>query len=61
MWLLLSSRLRRWLLFAVALPAGRFVIHRVATRAAQRNTNRRTSRLARQTDDALARTRRRPV
>jgi hypothetical protein len=37
MWALLSTRLRTWLLVAVALPLLRAILHRLTTRAQTRN------------------------
>jgi hypothetical protein len=36
-WVLLSSRLRTWLLLAVAVPVLRAVVRRLAARTAERN------------------------
>jgi hypothetical protein len=59
MWVLLFTRLRRWL--AVALPGLRLIIHRLAMRSVQqRPTAVSTARLTR-ADNMLSRTRlRRP-
>lgn len=45
MWALLSTRLRTWLLLAVALPLLRAILHRLATRAHSRSPGATTTRL----------------
>ncbi len=52
---LLSTRLRTWLLVAVALPAVRTVIHRVARRANATDPHSRTSRMLTRADTTLTR------
>ncbi len=53
MWALLSTRLRTWLLLAIALPTARAIVHRLAVTADQRNPRATTSRLMRHADTTL--------
>jgi hypothetical protein len=39
MWALLSRRLRRWLLIALALPLARLLVHELAVMARRRDPN----------------------
>jgi hypothetical protein len=59
MWVFLSSRLRTWVLLAVALPVARGVVHRLATASANRNADSVPSRALRGADAGLARVARR--
>ena len=51
MWVLLSSRLRAWLLMAVALPLARLLIHRLAIAADRHDA--RSARLLHRADSAV--------
>lgn len=51
MWVLLSSRLRAWLLMAVALPLARLLIHRLAIAADRHDA--RSARLLLRADSAV--------
>ena len=53
MWVFLSTRLRTWLLLAVALPIVRLVVHRLAVAAGRRDPSARTARLLNQADSAV--------
>jgi hypothetical protein len=53
MWVFLSRRIRMWLLLAVALPLARFLVHRLATAAQQRNPSAPTTRLLGNADSAV--------
>jgi hypothetical protein len=57
MWILLSRRLRAWLILAVAVPVARTLLHRTATRASRRNPNATSTTWLRRADSALARRR----
>ena len=60
MWIFLTRRLRIWLLFAVALPLARTVIHRAAATTSRRNPDSPAASWLRRADSALTqRTRRR--
>lgn len=54
MWLFLSSRIRTWLLLAVALPLARTIIHRAATSASRRDPNSTAASMLRRADSALS-------
>jgi len=54
MWGFLSSRLRTWLLLAIALPLARLLVHRLAVAADRRDVSARTARLLNQADSAVA-------
>ena len=51
MWVLLSARLRTWLLMVVALPLARLLVHRLAVSADRRDA--RSARLLRRADSAV--------
>jgi hypothetical protein len=51
MWVFLSTRLRRWLLMAIALPLARFLVHRLALAADRRDA--RSARLLHRADSAV--------
>ena len=51
MWAFLSRRLRTWLLVAIALPAARLLVHRLAVSADRRDA--RSARLLRRADSAV--------
>ena len=53
MWLLLTGRLRRWLLLVLLLPLARMLVHRLAVAAEQRRPQTRTARALRQADSAM--------
>jgi hypothetical protein len=59
MWALLSTRLRTWLLLAIALPVARSIVHRLAVAAEERNPRGTASTVMRHADAALAATSRR--
>jgi hypothetical protein len=50
----LFSRLRTWLLLAIALPLARLLVHRLAVAADRRDPSARTARLPNQADSAVA-------
>ncbi len=52
---LLSTRLRTWLLLAIALPAVRTLIHRLARRATATDPHSHTSRIFTRADTTLTR------
>ena len=54
MWVFLSSRLRAWLLLAIARPLARLLVHRLAVAAHRRDPSARTERLLNQADSAVA-------
>jgi hypothetical protein len=51
MWALLSTRLRTWLLIAIALPTARVLVHRLAVYADHHDA--RSARLLRRADSAV--------
>jgi hypothetical protein len=53
MWVFLSRRLRMWLLLAIALPAVRVVVRRLAHGADRRNPATKTARTLHHADSAL--------
>ncbi len=53
MWLFLSSRIRTWLLLAVALPLARTIIHRAAASASRRDPNSTAASMLRRADSTL--------
>jgi hypothetical protein len=55
MWLLLSSRLRRWLLLAIALPIGRKAVRRARDASQRLRQGKQRARLLIQGHSALAR------
>ncbi len=55
MWIFLSSRLRRWALFAVLLPLGRFGAQRLAGQLERRNGPTRVTRTLRRVSTPLPR------
>jgi hypothetical protein len=59
MWIFLSSRLRTWLLLAVALPLARTVIRRAAARIGRRNPDSPAASWLQSADSALTRRTRR--
>jgi hypothetical protein len=54
MWVFLFSRLRTWLLLAIALPLAGLLVHRLAVAADRRDPSARTARLLNQADSAVA-------
>lgn len=59
MWLFLSTRLRTWLLFAIAVPAARAGVHLAAERASAADSTSPISRMLARVDAAFARSGRR--
>ena len=55
MWVLLSSRLRTWLLLAIAVPILRSVLRRASTSAARRDPSSTTARALRSAEAGLSR------
>ena len=55
MWVLLSSRLRTWVLLAVAVPILRAVLRRASTSAARRDPNSGAARALRSAEAGLSR------
>lgn len=53
MWVFLSTRLRRWMLLAIALPLARLLVHRLALAAERRDPSARTARALHQADSAV--------
>jgi len=53
MWVFLSTRLRRWVLLAIALPLARLLVHRAALAAERRDPAARTARALHQADSAV--------
>jgi|HubBroStandDraft_4_1064222.scaffolds.fasta_scaffold382517_3 hypothetical protein len=53
MWMLLSRRLRAWVLLSIALPLARVLVHRLALAAERRDPSARTARALRQADSAV--------
>jgi hypothetical protein len=45
MWVFLSTRLRIWLLLAIALPLARLLVHRLAVADERRDPSARTAKL----------------
>jgi hypothetical protein len=53
MWMFLSRRIRTWLVLAVALPAMRTLVHKVAIREQRRSPETTPARLLGRADSAL--------
>lgn len=53
MWVFLSARLRTWVVLAVALPAARLLVHRLARAAERHDPSTRTARALHQADSAV--------
>jgi hypothetical protein len=53
MWVFLYSRLRKWLLLAIALPLGRLLVHRLAVAAEDHDPSARSAKLLRRADSAV--------
>ena len=53
MWIFLSTRLRIWLLLAIALPLARLLVHRLAVADERRDPSARTAKLLHQADSAV--------
>ena len=53
MWMFLTTRLRRWVLLAIALPTARLIVHRVALAAEHRDPSTRTARALHRADSAV--------
>jgi hypothetical protein len=54
-WVLLSSRLRTWLLLAIAVPVLRVVLRRASASAARRDPSSTTARALRSAEAGLSR------
>lgn len=54
MWVFLSSRIRTWVLLAVALPLTRGLVHKIAASTQHRHPDARASRVLGRTDTAVA-------
>jgi hypothetical protein len=54
MWALLSRRLRRWLLIAVALPVARLLVHELAVIARRRNPHATITQVLATADSAVS-------
>lgn len=54
MWLLLSTRLRTWLLITVGVPLARMLLHRIATLTARRAPDGQAARVLGRADSTLA-------
>jgi hypothetical protein len=61
MWLLLSTRLRTWLLIAVALPLARTLVHRAAASTQRRRPGTALTTWLHRTDATLTAASRRPA
>ena len=53
MWAFLSTRLRTWLLFAIAVPVVRFVVNRVARREQQARPGARSTKALVRADSTI--------
>ena len=53
MWLLISKKIRTWLLLTAGLPLTRLAVHRLAVAADRHDDSARTSRALHQADSAL--------
>jgi hypothetical protein len=53
MWLLISKRIRTWLLLTVGLPLTRLAVHRLAVAADRHDESARTTRALRKADSAI--------
>lgn len=53
MWMLLSRRLRAWVLLSIALPLARVLVHRLALTAERHDPSARTARALRRADSAV--------
>ena len=53
MWVFLSSRLRTWLLLAIALPLARLLVHRLAAASERHDPSTRRVKLLRRADSAV--------
>jgi hypothetical protein len=53
MWIFFTRRLRRWVLLAIAVPAIRLVVRRLARAADHRNASSRTARTLHQVDSGV--------
>jgi hypothetical protein len=54
MWVFLTRRLRMWVLISLALPVARFLVHRLAVAAGQRDPRATSSRMLQSADSAMA-------
>jgi hypothetical protein len=53
MWLLLSKKIRTWLLLTVGLPLTRLAVHRLAVAADRHDQSARTARALRKADSVM--------
>jgi hypothetical protein len=53
MWLLLSKKIRTWLLLTVGLPLTRLAVHRLAVAADRHDESARTARALRKADSVM--------
>ena len=53
MWVILSARLRTWLLLAIALPLARLLVHRIAVAAELHDPSGHRAKLLRRADSAV--------
>ncbi|MCU1690144.1 MAG: hypothetical protein JWN61_1913 [Pseudonocardiales bacterium] len=54
MWAFLSTRLRTWVLFAVAIPVIRYLVHRFSEAAQRKRPGSRSASLLSKADSTLA-------
>jgi hypothetical protein len=53
MWLLISKKIRTWLLLTVGLPLTRLAVHRLAVAADRHDESARTARVLHKADSAM--------
>lgn len=53
MWVFLSTRLRTWVLLAIALPLTRLLVHRLAVAAERHDPSARKAKLLHRADSAM--------
>jgi len=53
MWLLISKKIRTWLLLTVGLPLTRLAVHRLAVAAGRHDQSARTTRALHKADSAI--------
>ncbi len=53
MWMFLTTRMRRWVLLAIALPMARLLVHRLALAAEHRDPSTRTASALHRADSAV--------
>ena len=61
MWILLTTRLRTWLLIAIALPLARTLVHRAAASTQRRRPDTALATWLRRADATLTAAKRRPA